>query len=119
MLHASTAGEKILKFQEPSDPFEVYELKSYGHGTREIRFNMEEGETKTFCLRGEIWSFFLSKLFRTQHLAQQNAPAKDVTFCQINDLTKRTWRHPVWSRATGPSRHLGRTLHDNLVQCPG
>jgi hypothetical protein len=53
-LHASVDGEKLIRLPHESDPFEIYEEEFYGKGTREIRFKLKRGETKTFHLRGEI-----------------------------------------------------------------
>ena len=53
-LHASGSGEKVIKLSEPANPFEIYEKKHYGNNTREIRFNLRKGETKTFCLHGIV-----------------------------------------------------------------
>ncbi len=53
-LHASTGGEKILRFPAPCDPYEIYERKSYGCGVDRIHFRLEKGDTKTFFLHGRI-----------------------------------------------------------------
>lgn len=50
-LHASSDGEKTLKFREKCSPYELYEKKYYGAGVTEIRFNAKIGETYTFELR--------------------------------------------------------------------
>ena len=53
-LHASTPGEKRLRFPAPADPFELYQRRAYGHGVREISVPMRKGETRTFHLGGEM-----------------------------------------------------------------
>lgn len=53
-LHASIDGDKKIRLPKPSHPFEIYERKSYGQGTKEIRFHLKRGETKTFYLAGKI-----------------------------------------------------------------
>ena len=53
-LHASSPGEKCLRFPAPCEPFEIYELRSYGSAVKDIRFAMRKGDTRTFHLRGRI-----------------------------------------------------------------
>lgn len=53
-LHASTTGEKVIRFPEESDVFEIYEKRFYGMKTKEVKFSLQKGETKTFYLHGEI-----------------------------------------------------------------
>ena len=52
-LHASSDGEKTLKFREKCSPYELYEKRYYGAGVTEIRFNAKIGETYTFELRNK------------------------------------------------------------------
>ena len=53
-IHAKTTGQKTIRFKRPSDPWEVYEKKSYGKGVEEITVRMIRGETLMFSLEGEI-----------------------------------------------------------------
>lgn len=54
VIHAAKGGIKTLRFPQKADPYEVFEHKFYGRGVREISFPMEFGQTKVFCLKGEI-----------------------------------------------------------------
>ncbi|MBE6724337.1 MAG: hypothetical protein E7576_03915 [Ruminococcaceae bacterium] len=53
-IHARTTGRKTIRFKKPSDPWEVYEKKSYGEGVKEITVKMIRGETLMFSLEGAI-----------------------------------------------------------------
>lgn len=52
-IHASTTGEKKLRFPQKCTPVEVYEEKTYGTDVGSISFQMQLGETKTFWLNVE------------------------------------------------------------------
>ncbi len=53
-LHASSSGEKVIRFPGPCDPFEIYEQAFYGRATAEIRVRLRMGETRTFHLHGSV-----------------------------------------------------------------
>ena len=47
-IHASSNGVKKLRFKENCAPYEIYQKRYYGHGVKEIEFEMQLGETLTF-----------------------------------------------------------------------
>lgn len=49
-IHASSSGEKTLRFPSLCSPFEVYEEREYAENTDNIVFTMHRGETKTFAI---------------------------------------------------------------------
>ena len=53
-IHASSDGEKTIRFKAPCSPFEVYEKRSYGQAVDQITVNMQRGETLMWYLGGEF-----------------------------------------------------------------
>lgn len=53
-LHASSSGNKVIRFNRACNPYEVYERRLYGLEIREITVRMRKGETRTFHLDGKF-----------------------------------------------------------------
>ena len=52
-FHASSSGQKTIRFPEKVSVYEVYEKKFYAQGVTELTFDAYLGETKTFRLYKE------------------------------------------------------------------
>lgn len=53
-VHAKTGGTKTLHFKKACTPYEVYEGKVYAENTDTITFEMQEGDTKMFCVSDSV-----------------------------------------------------------------
>lgn len=49
-IHASSSGVKKLYFKDLCSPFEVYQKRYYAQNVKEIEFEMQTGDTLTFCI---------------------------------------------------------------------
>ena len=49
-IHASSSGVKKLHFKKPCNPYEIYQKRHFGTNVNEIEFEMQIGESLTFCL---------------------------------------------------------------------
>ena len=53
-IHAKSGGTKTLYFKSGCTPYEVYEQRVYGENVRSVTFEMQEGDTKMFCVSDVI-----------------------------------------------------------------
>ncbi len=52
-VHASSDGQRTIRFKRPCSPYEVYERKLYGENVTEITVDMELGQTLMWCVNGK------------------------------------------------------------------